>query len=180
MANIVLDLFFLLGEEALHCIILQMVRLNEEAILNCDETDLLTYFKRGMIKDSFHVFKLDQRKALTLEDFTLNFMRVSQNWVSDLITTLFIPIIKILKFFSQAIVELSTIDAKDFGRYLNQIIFFIILMHIRVLIFFAVLASIPQGEAKQRQVAHYFSDKRDTVLLVLEKLSITPSRSLCT
>ena len=53
LAAITLDLFFLVGEQAIHCLILQMIRMNEQYILNCDETELMSYLKRGMLTDTF-------------------------------------------------------------------------------------------------------------------------------
>lgn len=74
----VMDLFMLDGQKALHSIIVGMLRLNLAAILLCDETDLIGYLNKGMILDTFNRYKRDQKEATCLEEFVLNYLRPKQ------------------------------------------------------------------------------------------------------
>lgn len=69
-SKIILDLFFLDGENVIHSLIIRMMKLQEEKILGCmDEGQIMNYFKKDMIADTYASVCRNQIDAQKLEDF---------------------------------------------------------------------------------------------------------------
>lgn len=66
-SKIILDLFFLDGENALHSLIIRMMKMQQEKILGfSDECELMAYFKRDIIYDCYDSVKRNQVNAKKL------------------------------------------------------------------------------------------------------------------
>ncbi len=77
-SKIILDLFFLDGENILHSLIVRMMKLQEGKILGFkDELEMINYFKRDLILDSFKTVEVNKAKAKDLSDFELNFLKTN-------------------------------------------------------------------------------------------------------
>jgi hypothetical protein len=75
-SKIILDLFFLNGENALHSLIIRMMKLQEDKIVAFEDLcELMNYFKKEMIMDCFRSVEKNQTNAQKLEDFEINFMK---------------------------------------------------------------------------------------------------------
>ena len=82
-SKIILDLFFLDGENVLHSLIIRMMKMQEDKILGCmDEGQIMNYFKKDMINDCYVSICKNQVNAKKLEDFEINFMQINKNWPS--------------------------------------------------------------------------------------------------
>ena len=69
-SKVILDLFFLDGENALHSLIIRMMKMMEDKILSfMDECQLMMYFKKDLILDCYNSVKKNQVDATKLEDF---------------------------------------------------------------------------------------------------------------
>lgn len=80
-SKIILDLFFLDGENAIHSLIIRMMKLQEDRILGfSDECELMGYFKKEIINDCYLSVKKNQANAKKLEDFEMNFLKSTKNW----------------------------------------------------------------------------------------------------
>ena len=79
-SKIILDLFFLDGENALHSLIIRMMKMKEERILGfLDECELMNYFKKDLIIECYNSVKKNQEDATKLEDFEINFIKSVKN-----------------------------------------------------------------------------------------------------
>lgn len=66
-SKIILDLFFLDGENALHSLIIRMMKMQEDKILGfSDECLLMNYFKKEMILDCYNSVRRNQANATKL------------------------------------------------------------------------------------------------------------------
>ena len=79
-SKVILDLFFLDGENALHSLIIRMMKMKEDKILGfMDESELMMYFKKDLLLDCYSSMKKNQIEATKLEDFEINFIKSNKN-----------------------------------------------------------------------------------------------------
>ncbi len=76
LMKLIMDLFLLEGEKAIHAIIVKMLEENKETIIQCrDIEEIQQYLKYDIFKEFSQKFEKDREKATSIEEIGLSFYK---------------------------------------------------------------------------------------------------------